>query len=199
MGHGSLADDAHQGFLAEGLGLVGRHDNEGGRAVVQLRGVGGGDGAVLIKRRPQGAHLVERRLEGLFILVDDEGIFFALRHLDGCHLRVELAGFHSCLGPLVGSQSEGVLLFAGHLVFGRGELAAVAHVLVAVRIPQSIPNHRVLDLEGTHAITATGALEKVRREGHRLHAARDNSFPLLGTDAVGCVHDGPQSRSTNLV
>ena len=76
---GGIALDFGQGFQAQFLGLVGAHDDHGGRAVVDAGGVAGGDGAaVLLEGRGQLGHLFQGGVHGPLIHGEGPGIAFLL-------------------------------------------------------------------------------------------------------------------------
>ena len=66
-----VAEDARQRFDAAALGLGGRHQHRGGRAIGDRRRRRGGDRAVLAERGLERRDLREVDGERRFVLVDD--------------------------------------------------------------------------------------------------------------------------------
>ena len=80
-GVAKAADDC-EGLEAEGGGLLAAHEEEGAGAVVELGGVGGGDGADLLEGGLEGGDLV--KLDALVLLVlRDHGVGLALGSRNG--------------------------------------------------------------------------------------------------------------------
>ena len=87
-------------------------------AVIDARGVAGGDRAVLGEGRAQlGQRLIGRAMRMIFVLVDDDVALLG-RDREGNDLVLELAGLLRGLGLVLGGDGELVLLFAGDLPFG---------------------------------------------------------------------------------
>ena len=75
---------------------------------------------------------------GLLVVRDDYGRSLALRDLDRNDLAAELALRDGALGAAVRLGRERVLIRARDPLFLGAQLGAVAHVHVAVRVPQAI-------------------------------------------------------------
>ena len=67
-GEGGVAEDPGLRLHAQLLGLFGREHHDGGRAVVDARGVAGRDGAALREGRPQGPQLLLVEAARLLVL-----------------------------------------------------------------------------------------------------------------------------------
>ncbi len=83
------------------------------------------------------------------------------------------------LGVIVGAPREGVLAFRGRTcTWPRPAPRTLPHVPLAVGVPQAIFDHRIAELDLAHAKPGAGALQKVGRVRHRLHAPGHHHLPL---------------------
>ncbi len=122
--------DTCDGLQAEFLGLLGRHDDHGGRAVIDARGVAGRDLADLgDEGRGQRRELFhgEARHEVLVLVEDDGGLALLLGDLDGDDLLLEVALLRGALGVVVAPQGHGVHLLAADVVLLGDEFRRMPH------------------------------------------------------------------------
>ncbi|MCY1227892.1 hypothetical protein D9M72_401830 [compost metagenome] len=107
--------------------LVFGHDQAGGRGVVLLAGVAGGDGTV----RHQRAQLAQAFTGGIraeaFVAREPHRIALALGHLHGHDLGIEAAGLPGCRGACVAAGGEDIGLFAADGVVARQVLGRLDH------------------------------------------------------------------------
>ena len=101
------------GCQAELLGFLRGHHDDAGGAVVEARGVAGGDAAGLVERRTQagqrfGAGLLVDELVGR----EDDRVALLLRDRERHDLVLEAAGFLRRGGLLLRGQRQRVLLLA---------------------------------------------------------------------------------------
>ena len=142
-----LGDDTRDRLLAEARRVAFAGDDQSGRAIVRAWSIACGHRAIFLESGLQLRERLQRSIfAGRFIVFDDSGIAFFLRHLDGKNLRFEEAGLARAHGFLVAFHGEAVLLLARDAVFFRNEFASHAHVKVFVGVPQTVVNHRVHDL-----------------------------------------------------
>ncbi len=86
--------------------------------------------------------------------------------------------------PLVRLDGERVLVGAGDPLFLRAELGAVAHVDVAVGVPQAVMDQGIDHLRVAQPVSLARLGQQIRRVAHRLHAARHHHVVLAGGDGV---------------
>ena len=110
-----------------GAGLGG--DQRAGGAVVEGRGVAGGDGAALAEGRAQLRHLLQRGVGARALVGLDGDRLAPLRRLDRDDLLGEEPGLGGGDGALVAAQAEGVLVLAADPVALGDVLAGLAHRL----------------------------------------------------------------------
>lgn len=186
--------------LQEGFG----DEDEGGGAVGERGGVGGGDGAGAVGDEG-GAHGAEFFLvEGdgwFFVLVDRGGGGFALgaRDFDGADFRFKGAGGGGLLGFLDGADGVGVLVGAGDGVVFGAFFGLEAHVLGAVGVGEAVFQEAVD--EGVVAVFggfAEGG-EVVGDVGHGFGAAGDDAGGIAGHDCLGGDNDGFGARGADFV
>ena len=191
----------------------GQHD--GGSAVVDAGGVGGGNalgaliGSILAAGGLEGVdhHGVgglgahgERTLQlgdavrgdtGLGILILGEGNHFLL-DLDhhGDDLVIEPAGGLGGLGLLLGGGGELVLLAAGDTPDVVDILGSGAHVIVVIGVPQAVLDHGVHQLLVAHTSAPAGVHGGKRSGAHVLGTAADHDVGVTGQDGTGTLDDG---------
>src|SRR5690606_2921809 len=141
--------------------------------VVDRAGVRRGDGAALLERRAQLAHLLEVDDVRALVPLDDRDLAPAALHLDGHDLGRERAVLGRRLGAAVGAFGEVVLRLARERVAAGARLRAGAHVLVVVDVPEAVVDQRVDDLRVAQAQPAARAGQQVGRARHRLLPAAD--------------------------
>ena len=57
-------------------------------------------------------------------------------------------------------------------------------------VPESVPNHVVLERTRAHAVPETGLFEKIGGQAHVLHPAGHHHFGITELNGLGCQHDG---------
>mmetsp|Transcript_16365 Transcript_16365/g.34166 ORF Transcript_16365/g.34166 Transcript_16365/m.34166 type:complete len:311 (+) Transcript_16365:265-1197(+) len=184
-----VASDAGDRRNAELGGLVCRHEHHGSGAVVNRRGVGGGDRALLHERRSEACDLFN--LGGVRLLVRrHEGRLSTTPALDlnGDDLVVEHTAGKSVLGASVRLNAVGILVVAAEIILLSAGLGAHAHVLVVVDVPKSVVHDAVNHRRVTQTDTAAGARHVVRDVGHGLHATSDHNVALTERDGLGTHH-----------
>src|SRR5262249_20425610 len=168
-----VAADRRQRRQAELLRLAVGHDDDRSAAIVDARGVAGGDGAsVGLEGRTQRLQLLRRRA-GARVLVDLEPEGLALLRtgdLDRHDLVLEVPALDGSDGPLLALGRELVLLLATDAVLRGDVLRRDAHVDQRDRAGEPVGDHRIEQLIVAHADAEARLLEDVRRPAHALHA-----------------------------
>src|SRR5262249_22998266 len=186
-----VAADRRQRRQAELLRLAVGHDHDRGAAVVDARGVAGGDAAsVGLEGRTQWLQLLRRRA-GARMLVDLEPEGFALLRtgdLDRHDLILEVPALDGGGRLLLALGRELVLLLAADAVLRGDVLRRDAHVDERDRAGEPVGDHRVEQLIVSHADTETRLLQDVRRPAHALHAPRDDDVRVAQGDCLRGEH-----------
>ena len=169
--------------------LVGRHQHHRGGAVVQARGVAGGDGAVLGESGPQLLHRLDGSAEADVLVGVDDDVALAGLDGEGGDLVLEPTGLLGGLGLVLGSQRELVLLLAGELPLGGDVLGGRAHVVAVEGVPEAVLDHGVDELHVAHLLTRA-QVGGVGRERHALLAAGDDDGVVAERDMLRAERDG---------
>ena len=200
VGRHPVGHDLRQRLQTQPLNRFLTCDDDGARAVADLRGVARRDRPVGGERRLQ----LREPIQGgagadALIALDDDGIAAALRHLD----RHDLLGHQTPVprrgSSLLRADRPGVLLrpvdpeLRVHLVRAR------AHVAIVEGAPQAVVDHRVDHRCVTQARARACGRQQVRRVRHRLHAACDRDLELPGADHLVCDRDRGCARQAHLV
>ena len=199
LGGGAVGDDARERLAPQRGRVGGGGEHQGGGAVVDLAGVGGGHRAVLLEGGLEVRHLRQVDLERLLVALDAHRVALALRHLHRHDLACEGAVLGRLASAPVALGGEGVLLFAAEPVLGGADLGAVAHVQVVVDVPQAVEDHRVEELAVAEAQPVAGARQQVGRLAHALHAAGGDHLEVAAAQVVGAIHHRPHPRAAHLV
>jgi hypothetical protein len=175
-------------------------DHERGCAVVDAGRVSGRDRAALaegglepgqgLQRRVLARRFVHRERHRLALLGGDG---------HGQDLVLELARLDGGDGLAMALQRERVLLLARHAVRLGHDLAAAAHVVVLVGLPQAVVHHRVDQLAVAEAHPFPRLGQEVGRVGHGLHSARDHDVGVAGRDALRGEHHRLEAGPADLV
>ncbi len=195
----AVGDDARQRFDAELFSGGCAHQHHGGRAVGNRRGVGGGDGAVLLEGGLERGDLFRHGLGGGFVGVDHR-VALAAGDGDGRDFPLEAAVFRGGAGAAQRFQRERVLLFAREGILGGAIFSEHAHGLaLVVGVFQAIQGHVVV--HGVVAVTvALAALEQqVRGVAHAFLAAGDDDVGGARGEQIMAEHGGLQARAADLV
>ena len=180
----AAGDDPSKRLGAEPAGALLGADQQAGGAVVEGRGVAGGDGAPLAEDRAQLRQLLQRGVgAGPLVGLDEDG-FAALRGLDRDDLLGQPAGLGGGDGALVAAQGEGVLVLAADPVALGDVLAGLAHrfrrdaELRHARVDHAPAKRRVV-----HRLRPTGEgslrlLDHPGSPAHRLDPAGEIEIPL---------------------
>ena len=216
--HGRRRADAHDaGFHAGGghghdararreamaLGGVVAGDEQGGGAVVDARGIAGGDGARIAERGLQLGELFEGRLgTGVFVLADDR-VALATLDGDGGDLAGEEAGGLGSAGLVLATEREAVLGVAGDLELLRDVLAGLRHGIGAVHrlhqpVDEAPADGGVVNL-GSPGERFGGLALHERGAGHALDTAGQHEFGLAGADGTGGGADGVEAAAAKAV
>lgn len=186
---GLAVDKLGKDGLAKLLGNRSSHEENGSGTVGDLRGVTSVGGSLGGESRLELAELlggdtrsdtvvlVDGNLLLVVIIIENSG-------LDGEDLLVELAGGLGSGGLLVGLGSKGVLGLSGHVVLGGNVLGSDTHgdqALLSLLV--------VLELVGEGGDGVGTVLV-----GHGLDTTADTNVNLAGSDLVGNVVDGHQTR-----
>ena len=178
--------------------LLGHEDHCGG-AVVDGRGVAGGDGAVLLEGRLEAGNLLRLGELGAFVVGNLGLVSLLVGDLDGHDLGLERALGLGLLRAPGRFHRVLVLCGSGELEVRGAFLAAHAHVHVVVGIPQAIVDHEILELGVAHPRAGAERVREVRRVGHRFHAARDHHVGLAQGDDAGGFDHRLEAGATHLV
>ena len=195
-----LTDDPHERGDAETLGSIGGHHDERRRAIVDRRGVAGGDGAVLLERGLQSGE----RLGGCvgsnrLVAVDPQRLALLLRDHNRQDLVMEVARLCRRRRLLVTERRVCILRLTRHRVQLGDGFPGVPHVDVLEGAPQPVVDHRVDDLAVAEAESFADARQQVRAVAHGLHAARDHDVDVAGGDPLRRQHHGLQAGAAHLV
>ena len=152
MIEGSTPAVAHDTIRASGfsprfLASVGGHQHQGGRAVIDARGVAGGDRAVLVEGRAQlGQRLDRRAVADVFVLVDHR-LALAGLHRHRRDLVLELPAF--CAASALFCEAVANWSCSSRVIWYllRDVLGGVAHVIAVEDVPQAVLDHGVDQLE----------------------------------------------------
>jgi hypothetical protein len=192
------ARDPGEDRRAAALGFLAAHQHQGGGAVVEARGVAGGDGAVLLEggARPASSSTVAPSR----IYSSRSTIVSPLRPLivTGAISSVEPALGARRLGLVLRGAGEGVLLVAGDLILLGEILGGDAHVIAVEDVGQAVLDHRVDQLDVAH-LGAAAKILGVGGKAHALLAAGDDDGGVAGLDRLGGERDGAQARAADLV
>lgn len=192
----SVAEDLGEGLEAVLLDSLARGEDDGGGTVVDGRGVGGGDSAVLLEDGADATELVLEELGEVLVLVDDNLALAGLDR-DGGDLVLEETLLPGLLSALVRAQALVVLHLTGDAELLGGVLGAVAHGELVVDVEESVNNERVLALEVTEA--GESARDKEGGVRHRLHTTGNHDVALAELDSLRGHGDRLQAGSTDLV
>ena len=216
--HAALApaDQLGHGLQAVLLHGLARGQDDGGSAVVDAGGVGGGDALdVLLGVGLMDLGDREGMLDGLLNALRTHGesaaqlgdalgghagagelVHLELHHLlllldhHGDDLVVEAAGVQSGLSLVLGGGGELVQLLTGDAPHVADVLGGGAHVIVVERIPQTVADHGVDDLLVTHAGAPALLGQGIGGSGHILHAAGHHDVGIAGEDGAAALDDG---------
>src|SRR5262245_38734933 len=190
--------DARERRLAALGGFARRHQHHRGGAVVDARGIGGGDGAFLVEGRTQ----LGNRLHGdarLRILVGvDHHVALARLDRHSCDLVLEPARLHGGLGLVLRLDRELVLLRAGDLPFLGDVLGSGTHVVAVEGVPEAVLDHGVDELDAAH-LHALAQMLAVRRHAHGFLAAGDHDLGIAVEDRLVAERDRAQAGPAELV
>ncbi|MNS67967.1 hypothetical protein D3C72_1012310 [compost metagenome] len=192
-----VADQAGEGFQVIGLDRVAAGHDQCGGAVVQARGVAGGDRTVLLERRLHCCQLFQGR--GARMFVDAEQFdAFAILDFHGRDLLAEVAVGNRVGRALLVFESQGVLHFAGDAVARGDVLGGDAHVDAMEGVMQDA-EHVVDDLGVAHARTPTGGRHQVRATAHGFGTGTDDDVGIAEHQGLGGVDDRLQARTAQAV
>src|SRR6266850_2264730 len=102
-------------------------------------------------------------------------------------------------GLVLARDGELILILARDRVLLGHVLGGDAHVVLVVDVPQAVHDHRVDELGVAHAEAVARAVQHMRREAHRLLAARDDDVGIAVRDRLRAEHRRFQSRAAHLV
>ena len=184
MGVRRVGDDPGDDRQVHGPGHALAGHDQGGGAVRDRTGIGGGDGAVLGEGRTQGRDLLGAGLARLLVGGDRLGAL-ARGHLDRRDLGLEGALFDGGIGTAQGFDRVFVLLFTGELVLAGGVFGEGAHQLAGgVGVLETVHVHGVDDHIVADAGAAAVLVHDVGGAGHRLHATRDDDVSSAGHQGI---------------
>src|SRR5688572_23378790 len=124
----TLRDHARQRRRTQLPRALVRRDDQGGRAVVQLRRVPGGDRAAGLERPRALRHRLQARLARRLVLRDGRDRALLSGDIDGHDLFVEGSALLRLQRLLVAAYREPILIIARERAALRGLLAAATHV-----------------------------------------------------------------------
>ena len=157
-----------------------------------------GHRTVLFERRLQAGHLLEVGLAGLFVAIDDRRAL-ARDDLVGRDLGSEESALLRGARPGITLARKGILLLPGQLVLPGADFGAIAHVLVAVGIPQAVVHQGVDELAAPEPQAVANSCREIGRLTHALHAAGRDQRNVAAAQVVRRRHDGPHGGSTHFV
>src|SRR5215467_1267747 len=190
--------DARKRRLAELGGLACFHEHDGGGAVVDARGIGSSDRAVLGECRPQLSYRLERRsMFGMFVSIGDD-IAFARLHSHRHDLVLELSGLLRSFRLVLGGHREFVLLRAGDLPLARDVLGRVAHMIAVECIPKAVLDHGIDHVEVAH-FHAAAQVGAVRCLAHGFLTPGNHDFGVAVENGLVAKRDRAQAGPAKLV
>src|SRR5215510_1006508 len=190
--------DARKRRLAELGGLACFHEHDGGGAVVDARGIGSSDRAVLGECRPQLGYRLERRsMFGMFVSIGDD-IAFARLHSHRHDLVLELSGLLRSFRLVLGGHRELVLLRAGDLPLARDVLGRVAHMIAVECIPKAVLDHGIDHVEVAH-FHAAAQVGAVRCLAHGFLTPGNHDFGVAVENGLVAKRDRAQAGPAKLV
>ena len=196
-GLGPAGDAAQRGEAASG-GILGAHQHQGGSAVIEARGIAGGDSAVLGESGLEAGHRFEGgAVADIFVGIDHRLTLAGLdRH--GGDFILELAGLAGGLGLVLRGDGETVLVVAGDLEFLGDILGGGAHVIAVKGIPQAVADHGVDHGEIAHLL-AGAQIRGMGGHAHGFLAARHHDAAVAIADRLGAQRHGTKARAADHV
>ena len=190
--------DAGQWLNPALLCLVRAHQQGTGGAVVQAGCVGRGDRTVTGEGRAQFLHGFHGgAVADVFITVHDD---VALAGLDGesGDFIGEFASLLGGFGLVLRGDGKFVLLFAADLPLFSNVFCGLTHVIAVERIPKTVTDHGVDELQIAHFLACTQVL-RVGGKGHVFLTARRNDGGIAKLDVLCGQCHGTQAGAANLV
>ncbi len=143
-----------QGLEAIGLDRRGSGQQHGGGAIIQSRGVAGGDGAVFLEGGTHLCQLFKRGAAGMFVDTEQLGAL-AAAHFHRDDLPIEAPFVERALCPQLFFQGQLVLHLAGDAIAFGDVLGGDAHVDTVERVMENA-EHIIDGLHIAHARTPAG-------------------------------------------
>src|SRR5206468_6315500 len=142
-------------------------------------------GSIFLENRFQRAQAVNggvrtRRLVG----IKENGIAFTLWNRDGKDLVSKFSSADCRYGFAMTAERVLVLAFARYAILFRDDFTGISHVVVFIRVPESVLNHRIDDGPVAEAVALAGVGQQIRRIAHALHAAGHDDFGIAGMDGL---------------
>lgn len=168
------------------------------RAVIEARGVAGGDGAALLERGAHARQLLERGVAAdMLVDLEQLGAFAALdfnRH----YLTGEAAFGDGASRTLLADQRQSVLVFAADAQPLCDVLGSDAHVHTLERIVEDA-EHVVHRLHVAHAPAPAGTRQQVGTAAHGFCASTDGDIAVAQQQALRRRDDGLQAGTAEAV
>ena len=188
---GGKRGDATQRRQAQRLRFGGGHDHDGGRAVVEARGIARRHRTRFVKRRTQASQGF-----GVGFQVDEliggehHSIAFFLGQQHRGDFVFELASRLRSGGFLLAGQRQRVLHIAADVVLLGHVFSGDAHVVLVVHIPQTVDDHAVNQLPVTHALAVPRVGQQMGCSAHIFLATRDDDVAVAPSHRLSSQHHG---------
>ncbi|MCY1291636.1 hypothetical protein D9M70_408330 [compost metagenome] len=201
---GGHADHPGAGLEAVALGRFGAGQQQGAGAVVDARGVAGGDAAALAEGRAQLGQLLQGGVAArVLVLLDEFRRALALGNLHRDDFPGQAAIGLGGGGALLAAQGEGILVFAGDAELLGDVLGGLRHGVDAElafhqRVDEAPADGGVEDfrLAGERAFRLA---HDEGRAGHGFHAAGQHQPGFAAAQGAGGVADGVQAGAAEAV
>ncbi len=190
--------DAGQRFQTAPGGFLGAHQHQGCRPVVDARGVGCRDRAILGEGRTQLLHGLDGgTVADVFVLIDND-VALAVRYGDRDDLVSEFAGLLCGLGLVLAGDGELVLFVAAQFPLVSNVLGGLAHVVAVEGIQQAVTQHVVFQGDRAHLVPVTQDLQ-VGSLRHGFLTTDDHDLGVALSHLLIAQSHGAQARAAQLV
>ena len=189
-------DPRDRGHAKASGGTLGNH-GQGGRAIIDPRGIARRHAAVLLEHRAHASELVRR--DRARVLIDEKIEGFApLGHRHRHDLILKVPGFDRSRSAALAFQREGVLGFAVDAVALGDVFRRYAHQPMTEGVVERTLHH-IDHGRLTHARAKAKARHEVAAVRHTLGTAGEHSVTISEHQGLGCGDDRLQAGATKAV